>query len=229
MQIADAKNKMQVIRADLQREVDTICANTNYSREGQIHQVAKAILEHRQQAVALRDEFVGTSEDTRRKLAQKLFGIPAGADAATVLVFRDAEDRAAKITDPDELAPLLARATDRGDALLARAIAAHADAHGWTGVAAAWAANTGQADAYAELTDLPSGSNFSTAVALIFSIGVPTLPPELATIIRTAAPGVLTADDAARNLQKLADTPPEQATKAPKTKSYRPAPVGTII
>ncbi len=229
MQLADAKAKMQTIRAGLQQEVDTICANTNYSRDGKIALIAEAILEARAQGVALRDEFVTTSEDTRRKLAQRLFGLPAGADPAAVLVFRDAEDRAAKVTDPDELAPLLARATDRGDAVMAKALAAHAEAHGWTEVAAAWAASTGKADTYAELTALPSGGNFDVAVALIFSVGVPDLPPDLAAIIRTAAPGVLTGDDAARDLQKLAATRAAQPTNKAQGKVFRPGPVGTTF
>ncbi|MGB3285306.1 hypothetical protein [Mycolicibacter algericus] len=230
MQLADAKAKMGAIRADLQREVDAICANANYSTDGQVRMIAQAVLDTRDQAVALRDEFVTTAADTRRKLAQQLFGLPAGADPAAVLVFRDAEDRAAKITDPDELAPLLARATDRGDAVMAKAIAAHADAHGWTEFAAAWAASTGKSDAYAELTSLPHGGNFDTAVALIFSVGVPNLPPELAAIIRAAAPGVLSADDATRNLQKLAEQSPEQpAAPVKAAKRFRPSPVGTIL
>lgn len=228
MHFDDAKAQMQTIRTDLQAEVDRICANVNYSRDGLIHEIAKAILDHRQQAIELRDEFVATSEATRRKLAQKLFGLPSGADAATVLSFRDAEDRAAKITNPEELAPLLARAIGKGDQSMAKAIAAHADAHGWTDIAATWAADTGQADAYTELTSLPSGTNFSTAVALVFSVGVPNLPPELAAIIRTAAPSVLTADTP-RQLQKLAETPPAQPAK-PATKTFRPnVSVGGIL
>ncbi|MFL0276995.1 hypothetical protein [Mycobacterium sp. SMC-19] len=227
MQFAEAKTKMSAIRADLQAEVDTVCANARYSTDGKVHEIAKAILDARSLAVELRDQFVTTSEETRRKLARKLFGLPAGADPATVLVYRDAEDRAAKITDPDEYGPLMARALDRGDDLMARAIAARADTQGITDVAAAYAAGTGQTGAYTELDALPTGRNFNTAVAMVFTVPLPALPTELASIIRTAAPSILTADDTAGQLRKLAETPPANATK-PTSRTYRPGSLGTV-
>lgn len=227
MQFAEAKAQMSTLRADLQAEVDTVCSNTRYSTDGKVQLIAAAIVAARSKAVELRDEFVTTSGDTRRKLARKLFGLPAGADATTVLVYRDAEDRAAKITDPDQFGPLMARALDQGDTLMARAIAARADTQGITDVAAAYAAGTGQAAAYTELDALPTGRNFNTATAMVFSVPMPAMPSELAGIIRAAAPSVITADDTAGNLRALAETPPGQPFK-PTAKGYRPGSVGTI-
>lgn len=228
MQFAEAKAQMSTLRADLQAEIDTICANTHYSRDGKVQLIAAAILAARSKAVELRDEFVTTSGDTRRKLARKLFGLPADADATTVLVYRDAEDRAAKITDPDQFGPLMARALDQGDTLMARAIAARADTKGLTDVAAAYAAGTGQIAAYSELEALPTGRNFNTAVAMVFSVPMPAMPSELSAIIRGAAPSVLTGDDYARNLRKLAENPPAQPMK-PKAKGYNPGGIGVVF
>lgn len=228
MDFAEAKAKMSALRAALQADVDAICENASYSRDGQVQLIAAAIVAARAQAVELRDEFVTTSEETRRKLARRLFGLPASADAATVLVYRDAADRAAKITDPDEYGPLLQRALDQGDDLMARAIAARAESAGVTDVAASYAAANGQTDAHNELLNLPSGRNFSAAAAMVFSVPMPAMPTEIADIIRAAAPSTLTADDTAGNLRALANTPPAQPTK-PTGKTYRPGSVGTTF
>ncbi len=224
MQFDDAKVRMKQIKADLQHTVDTIAANTKYTRDAQLQEIAQAILDSRQQAVALRDEFATTSETARRQLSTKLFGIPSGAGGAEVLSHRDAQDRVAKITDPDELDGLLKRATDSGDETLARAIAGHAHRQGWSEVAATYADQTDQADTYAELNALPAGGNFNTAAAVVFSVGVPNLPPELSDTIRAAA-----SQDATRQLQKLAETTPEQTTQSTKVKTYQPGPVGSTV
>jgi len=229
MQLDEAKSRVQAIRADLQAQVDTIAGNANFSREGQIHEIAKAIVEHRQKAIDLRDQFVTTSDNARRKLAKKLFGLPADADPTTTLVYRDAQDRAAKITDPDEFASLFTRAVDQGDDLLARAVASRAYAQGQPDLAATYAADTGQADTLAELNGLPSGGNFSAAVGIVFSVGTPTMPPDLTDALRAAAPSALTGDDVGRQLQKLAETPPTQPTTSTKGKAYRPSSVGVAF
>lgn len=66
-----------------------------------------------------------------RSLERRLFGLPAGADAADTISYRDAADRVATITDPTQLAELMDRAADSGDAMLLRAGLAHAYRHHW--------------------------------------------------------------------------------------------------
>ena len=68
---------------------------------------------------------------TRREgeLERRLFGLggAGGLDgAAQAISARDAQDRAGRLTDPQEAAALLARAEQNGDPTLARAIAHHA-------------------------------------------------------------------------------------------------------
>lgn len=228
MQLNDAKTEMARLRADLQADVDTIANNQNFSSEGKVHQIAKAILDARQRAVSLRDDFVTTNDSARRVLGRKLFGLPANADPATTLSYRDAEDRVARITNPDELAPALTRALDKGDDILARAIAGRADTLGVSDVVSRYADSTGQTDDYTALNDLPSGGNFNTACALVFDVGTPNLPQDVADRMRSAT--TRTGDvDSDRQLQKLADTPPAQPTTRPQTMRHNPnAPVGTV-
>lgn len=219
MQFDEAKAKMQALRGDLQSAVDTITADGRYTQDSQTQQVAQAILDARAKADALRDDFLTASEGARRQLTTKLFGIPAGADPATTLSFRDAQDRVGEINNPDELAGIIDKAVLNGDTILARVAAARAHAVGATDVAGSYAASRGEAARYAELTNLPSGSNFNSATALVFSVPVPGLPNDLAHSIRSAA-----ISDA--QLRKLAAAVPAQPTK-PTAKAYRPGPVGT--
>jgi len=219
MQFDEAKARMQSLRGDLQAAVDTITSDGRYTQDSQAQQVAQAILEARAKADTLRDDFLTSSEGARRQLTTKLFGIPAGADPATTLSFRDAQDRVGEINNPDELAGIIDRAVLNGDTILARVAAARAHAVSATDVAAHYAASRGETARYAELTNLPSGNNFNTAAAMVFSVPVPGLPNDLAHSIRSAA-----ISDA--QLRKLAEAVPAQPTK-PAAKTYRPGPVGT--
>jgi hypothetical protein len=180
IQFDQAKRKMSEIRDGLQREVNQIRNNPKYSNSGRAQELAKTILVHRRQADSLRNNFSVDNEDVRLKLTAKLFGIPNRTDPATILVYRDAEDRAAKLTNADDAAAMLARATEKGDTLLARAVAGHAHTKKWQSVAESYAEAAGLAGDLDELNALPSGTMLKTAVTALFSL--PT-PPELRTLI----------------------------------------------
>ncbi|MGH3632674.1 MAG: hypothetical protein ACRDTS_00950 [Mycobacterium sp.] len=193
IQLDEAKRKMSAIRDSLGREVDQIRNNPKYSDSGRAQELAKSLLAHRNQADLLRTNFSVNNEDVRLKLTAKLFGIPNRADPATILVYRDAEDRAAKLTNPDDAAAMLARATEKGDTLLARAVAGHAHSKKWQNVTESYAEAAGLADGLDELNALPSGAMLKTAVTALFSL--PT-PPELRTLIGDTSDG---------RLQRIAD------------------------
>jgi hypothetical protein len=180
IQLDEAKRKMSAIRDSLGREVDQIRNNSMYSECGRAQEIAKILLAHRRQAEDLRSNFSTNNEDVRLKLTAKLFGIPGNADPATILVYRDAEDRAAKLTNPDEAATMLTRATEIGDTLLVRAVAGHAHSRKWQSVTESYADAAGLTDNLNELNNLPSGAMLKTAVTALFSL--PT-PPELRTLI----------------------------------------------
>ncbi|MBV8310555.1 MAG: hypothetical protein JO344_09245, partial [Planctomycetaceae bacterium] len=108
------------------------------------------------------------------------FGIPNRADPATILVYRDAEDRAAKLANADDAEAMLARATEKGDTLLARAVAGYAHSKKWQNVTESYAEAAGLADDLDELNALPSGAMLKTAVTALFSLP---MPPELRTLL----------------------------------------------
>jgi hypothetical protein len=189
----EAKDKVSRIRNNLAREVDQIRASSRYSDAGRKQEIAKVVLVHRKQVEGLHNNFSADNEGTRAKLAAKLFGVPAGADPATVLVYRDAFDRASKVVSADDAVAMLKRATEMGDIVLARAVAGHAHTNKWRDVTADYAEAAGLSDCLDELNALPSGGLLRTAVTALFS--VPT-PPEL-------QPGI--GDISNAQLQRLAD------------------------
>jgi hypothetical protein len=193
MQLSEAKRKMTDIRASLKREVDQIRNNSKYSESGRAQEIAKTLLAHRRQAEGLRSNFSTNNEDVRRNLTAKLFGIPANPDPATILVYRDAEDRAAKLTNSDEAETMLIRATETGDRLLARAIAGYAHTKKWPNVTEKYAETNGLADTLDELNALPSGGMLKAAVTALFALPA---PAELRTII---------GDPSDAGLQRVAD------------------------
>lgn len=180
VQFDQAKRKMSEIRDGLQREVNQIRNNPKYSDSGRAQEFAKTLLAHRRQADSLRTHFKVDNEDVRLKLTAKLFGIPNRADPTTILVYRDAEDRAAKLTNADDAAAMLVRATENGDTLLARAVAGYAHSKKWQTVTESYADAAGLTSDLDELNALPSGAMLKTAVTALFSL--PT-PPELRTLI----------------------------------------------
>ncbi|GAB3019539.1 hypothetical protein [Mycobacterium bourgelatii] len=172
-QLDDAREAMRRIRASLDREIDAIRRNPRYSETGRLQEIAKATFNARKEAGSLRDRFTTNNEDVRKRLTAKLFGVPAGADATTTLVLRDAQDRAAKLDSADAAAAMLARALDLGDALLARAVAGEAYSRKWRDVVAAYAEATHLEDELAELDSLPSGGLLKTGLNALFSIRAP--------------------------------------------------------
>lgn len=76
--------------------------------------------------------------DTPHSLQRRLFGLPANADAATAISYRDATDRVATITDPAQLDELMGRASVTGDAMLLRAGLAHAYRRHWRDLVASY-------------------------------------------------------------------------------------------
>jgi stage V sporulation protein SpoVS len=172
-QLDDAKVKMSAIRASFAREAAEVRNNGKYSDAGRVHALAKSLLAHRKQAAALRASFHANNEDVRAVSVARLFGIPKGADAATVIAYRDAADRAAKIADPDEAAARLTSATEMGDNLMARAIAGHAYTRKWNAVTEAFAENAGLSDDLADLNSVPSGGLLKTGLNALFAVPTP--------------------------------------------------------
>jgi hypothetical protein len=174
--LTDVKTKMAGIRASFNNDVQRIRNTTQYSEQGKMQELAKSLIAHRRQAASLRSDFGTDNESVRLSLTSKLFGIPKNADPATVLVYRDAMDRAAKLDNPDDAASMLKRATEQGDPLLARAVASHAHSRKWSDITETYAESTGLAAELDDLNALPSGGALGLAVTALFSVPA---PPEL--------------------------------------------------
>ena len=79
----------------------------------------------------------------RDELLRRLFSGPAFRDITSIISFRDAQDRAERLSTPDEAVELLRRARTSGDELLVTAVALHAAAQvpvsrSWAGVLDDW-------------------------------------------------------------------------------------------
>ena len=167
------KTKMAAIRSSFNNDVKRIRNAPQYSNQGKAQELAKSLIAHRKQAASLRKDFGTDNESVRLSLTSKLFGLDKNADPASVLVFRDAQDRAAKLDNPDDAASMLKRATEQGDTLLARAVASHAHSRKWSDITETYAESTGLTAELDDLDALPSGGALGLAVTALFSIPTP--------------------------------------------------------
>lgn len=172
-QLDDAKKAMAKVRADFNQEIAGIRNSSLYSDAGRRQEIAKALIKTRAKADALKANYSTDNEAKRASLSSKIFGLPKGADAATVLSFRDAVDRAAQLGDSDTAAATLKRALEHGDTVLARAVAAHAHGKRWHDVTESYAQQVGQSADLEELNDIPSGGLTKLATNVLFSVQTP--------------------------------------------------------
>ncbi|MFV0136376.1 hypothetical protein ACLGIH_24745 [Streptomyces sp. HMX87] len=126
--------------ADLARKVERINNNRALSAEAKRIAIAREYRAARDQVAAAGQAVLDHVTSERARLSRKLFGHEGDADPNTVIVRRDAADRAAKLTDPHEAQRALDRAQVNGDVHLAQAIAAQAQAHMWTDVVSSYLA-----------------------------------------------------------------------------------------
>lgn len=173
--VDQAREKMTRIRAALKSDLDSIRADHRLTDEGRKLEMAKALRTHRKQAATLREQFSAQAKARRKELHQRLFGLPADADA---LAFRDALDRAENLTSEEQADKALHRAELVGDTLLARAIAGRAHEKGWRDITRNHFTDTAFADNLTELEGLRGGSS-SIGETALFSV----IPPhEIATL-----------------------------------------------
>lgn len=102
-------------------------------------------------------------------MSAKLFGIPSGADPASVLIHRDA----AELASIGDATATLKRALEHGDTVLARAVASHAHGQRWDAIVTAYAEQAGQSSELETLNDIPSGGLSKMAVNVLFGVRTP--------------------------------------------------------
>lgn len=144
------------INQRLASDIERINNRRALSDEAKRIAIAKAYRDARNQIQAAGQAVVDQVASERAKLSRRLFGHEGTADAQTVIVRRDAADRAAKLTDAHEAQRALERAEANGDTHLAQAIAGQSYANGWSDVVHSWFdANPQAGETARQLQDLP--------------------------------------------------------------------------
>lgn len=148
------------LQENFARQVEQINSRRSLSAEAKRIAVARAYRDTRDQVRAAGQAVLDHVTSERAKLTRKLFGHEGDADAQTVIVRRDAADRAAKITEPHEAQAALQRAEANGDVHLAQAIAGQAQANMWSDVVGSWLdAHPEAGETAQQLNQLPDPSD----------------------------------------------------------------------
>lgn len=150
------------IRNEYAAKLAGIRSRNDLSDDGRRRQLAKARVAAETAMREARKKRGADIASREESLLRALFGNTNARDATSVVSFRDAQDRAARLKKPDEAQDLLTRARRSGDVLLARAIGMHAweqvasrpaGMNAWGAVLDAWAQDEPPA-ADAALTEL---------------------------------------------------------------------------
>lgn len=161
----------------LAKQVERINGLRALSPEAKRIAIAKAYREARDQIASARQAVLDHVTSERNRLSRKLFGYEGEADPNTVIVRRDAADRAAKLTEPHEAQRALDRAMAHGDMHLAQAIAGQAQAYMWTDVVSSYLTARPEAgEAARQLNELPDPNDgvWSIQHAITYSV----VPPQ---------------------------------------------------
>lgn len=150
----------QQIHDNYAAQLQRIEGNRTYSAHAKQVLAAKAYKTAQAQLEEARQAEVDDINRQRAALERRMFGQQGNADANTVIARRDANDRAAKLEDPQTAADALKRAQMEGDNLMAQAIAAQAAQSGWGDVLGTYAADRpGFAEYAQEYNQLPDTSD----------------------------------------------------------------------
>lgn len=148
------------INQRLASEVERINGRRSLSDEAKRIAIARAYRDARNQIQAAGQAVLDQVHNERARLSRKLFGYEGDADPNTVVVRRDAADRAAKLDSPEAAQRALQMAEMNGDQYLAQAIAGQANANMWHDVVGSYLdARPEAGEAAAQLRDLPDPSD----------------------------------------------------------------------
>jgi hypothetical protein len=134
MATTDQPTEAEAARQTAQAKIDTIRNTASLSPDGKRSAIARTYLQMKTKLDALQSTAVDTRTKREDELKRKLFGIPNTADGTASLSYRDAQDRAAQLTDEPTANSMLTRAQNAGDDLLVRAVIGQAFASQWSTV-----------------------------------------------------------------------------------------------
>ena len=137
-QIEDLRAQAERIQNRWARTSDTL---TNDNTLTDIGKRAKLDSEHQRVSAKLSDLRKKETElisARRQSLEKRLFGLSSvtSSDPGQIIAYRDAQDRASRITDGDTAKEIFASAIRSDDATLAAAVLARALANGWSSIVA---------------------------------------------------------------------------------------------
>jgi hypothetical protein len=119
-----------VLLNEYNAHVESVRANTSLSTDGKRAFIAKKYLETKSALAKLKTDEVAESPARRQELRDKLFGMPKNSDPGAIIAYRDARDRAAKLSNQKEAIALANSALHSGDdqlltAVIERSLSAH--------------------------------------------------------------------------------------------------------
>jgi hypothetical protein len=166
--------RASTVQGNLTATRRAINSDDSLSQTGKDEAVKAAVENARNTMTALRQEEDGLASDKRASLQRTVSG-SVGSDSASIISYRDAQDRADKLESRDEANRLMNRALSSDDKSLASAVAQAAIAKGWNDVYEPYAAqNPTIAEAVKDLAQLNNYFNdmiMTMNRAMAYSIG----------------------------------------------------------
>lgn len=163
---------IDAIRSGYTKALADIDRNTRrLTPEGLRIEKGRAYIEARDRMNALRDRFRADVNSTRSRLERQLYGANS-TDPASIVAMRDAQDRAAKLTNDANAKAAWETAQWSGDTGLQKAIAAQASRRGWSETMAAHTTeHPTTKDLFHQLRTLPETEGVGETA--LFTLGKP--------------------------------------------------------
>ena len=130
----ESRGKITRIQSRLNQTIEDIGNNRSYSDSGRRAEMAKATLDARKEADALRTELLAERESRRESLEKRLFGLLGTPTPTELMVMRDSRDHVASLENAEDAQLKLKLANQAGDTFLAKAIAQAAATKGWSDI-----------------------------------------------------------------------------------------------
>lgn len=153
------RTQAATLNASFNATVERIRANPTLSPEGKRRQIASAYLDTTAAIQKLQADEKANIEAKRVELNRNVFGTQ-DTDPSSIIAFRDAQDRADRLTTADEAQRLLDRSMLNGDDTLASAILERALGEAWRNVVDEYTAKN--PDRASQLADLSSINNYGS-------------------------------------------------------------------
>ncbi len=112
------RNQLTARASNYRARIAAIRADTGLSESGKRAALATAYEEARDYASRVRGKAEESTASRKRQLEKSLFGLSPAASDSSVVALRDAQDRVAGISNPEQLGELMERALIAGDRTL---------------------------------------------------------------------------------------------------------------